>query len=58
MFLILVYASSFIIGVTISKDIVYPEKNQVQATSISSLSNTIYEAVGMDEFFRKLNEGM
>lgn len=61
-FLILIYASSFVVGITISKDIVYPENNQVQAMSISrisnSIANSVADSIGMNEFFRQLNKGM
>lgn len=58
MFLVLIYASSFVIGFTISKDIVYPEKKQVKTVTVSSLSSHLSEAIGMNDFFRQLNEGM
>lgn len=58
MFLILVYASSFAIGITISKDIVYPANKQVQTMQLSDVPNAIAEAIGMNAFFDKLNEGM
>lgn len=58
MFLILVYASSFAVGITISKDIVYPVNNQARTMQLSDAPNYIAEAIGMNAFFDKLNEGM
>lgn len=58
MLLALIYASSFVVGITISKDIVYPEKNQVEAISINRISNSLSEAIGMNDFFEELNRGM
>lgn len=58
MLLFFIYASSFVVGISISKDIVYPEKVQHQTMNLTDVSNSIADAIGMNDFFDMVNEGM
>lgn len=64
MFLLVIYTSSFAVGITLSKDVLYHTNlpnvklEQQYQRKVNEVSDFVMDSIGMKKFIEELNKGM